>query len=160
MMICIMSIVQILKELHMSSHSFPGNPMENQKPIRVYLLNLGTIDLSISASIFTTCSLKTSRRSWTNIVAKRKKPNRSLTTPEWSKSMNKSMKRQMMTLTNLRHIRKIFFPEESYPMKESYIDDLLEIHTPSTVNLASIYHISKHSASSYGTLVGRRSNGV
>ena len=44
-------------------------------------------------------------------------------------------------------------------MQDSDIEDLLETHTPYTVNMASTYHISKHSASSYGSLVGRGANG-
>ena len=43
--------------------------------------------------------------------------------------------------------------EESYPMQDSDIEDLVETHTPYTVNMASTYHISKHSTSSYGPLV-------
>ena len=38
-------------------------------------------------------------------------------------------------------------------------EDLLESHTPYTVNMASTNHISKHSASSYGSLVDRVANG-
>ena len=47
------------------------------------------------------------------------------------------------------------FHEESYPIQDSEIEDLLECHTPYTVNMASTYHISKHSASSYvpGTIL-------
>ena len=51
------------------------------------------------------------------------------------------------------------FHEESYPMQHSEIEDLLDNHTPYTVNMASTYHISKHSASSYGSLVDRGANG-
>ena len=38
------------------------------------------------------------------------------------------------------------FHEESYPMQDSEIEDLLETHTPYTANMASTYHISKYSA--------------
>ena len=48
---------------------------------------------------------------------------------------------------------EIHFQEESYPMQDSDIEDLLESHTPYSVNMTSTYHISKHSASSYGSLV-------
>ena len=34
------------------------------------------------------------------------------------------------------------FHEESYPMQDSDIEDLLETHTPYSVNMASTYHIS------------------
>ena len=51
------------------------------------------------------------------------------------------------------------FHEDSYPMQDSEIEDFLEQHTPYTVNMASTYHISKHSASSYGSLVDRGANG-
>ena len=44
-------------------------------------------------------------------------------------------------------------------MQESDIEDLLETHTPYSVNMASTYNISKHSASSYGSLVARGANG-
>ena len=50
------------------------------------------------------------------------------------------------------------FHEESYPMQDSDIEELLDSHTPS-VNMASTYHISKHSASSYGSLADRGANG-
>ena len=42
------------------------------------------------------------------------------------------------------------FHEDSYPMQDTDIEDLLETHG---------YHISKHSASSYGSLVYRGANG-
>ena len=51
------------------------------------------------------------------------------------------------------------FHEESYPMQDSDIEDLLETHTPYNINMASTYHIPKQSASLYGSLVGRRANG-
>ena len=51
------------------------------------------------------------------------------------------------------------FQEESYPMQDSDIKDLLETLTPYNVNMASTYQISKHSASSYGSLVDRGANG-
>ena len=51
------------------------------------------------------------------------------------------------------------FHEESYPMQDSDIEDLLEAHTPYSLNMASTYHISKCSASSYGSLVDREANG-
>ena len=51
------------------------------------------------------------------------------------------------------------FQEESYLMQDSDIEDLLESHTPYSVNMASTYHISKHSTSSYGSLVDRGANG-
>ena len=44
-------------------------------------------------------------------------------------------------------------------MQDSEIEDLLESHTPYTVNMVSTYHISKHSASSYGSLVDRGVDG-
>ena len=51
------------------------------------------------------------------------------------------------------------FHEEFYSMQDFDIEDLLETHTPYTVNMASTYHISKHSASSYISLVDRQANG-
>ena len=44
-------------------------------------------------------------------------------------------------------------------MQDSEIGNLLENHTPYTVNMASTCHIYKHSASSYGSLVDRGANG-
>ena len=44
-------------------------------------------------------------------------------------------------------------------MQDSEIEDFLEQYTPYTVNMAPTYHISKHSASSYGSLVDRGANG-
>ena len=43
--------------------SFPGHLLENQNPTRLYLPNLGIMDLSTSPSIFKTCLVKMSRRS-------------------------------------------------------------------------------------------------
>ena len=51
------------------------------------------------------------------------------------------------------------FHEQSYPIQDYDIEDLLVTHTPYTLNMASTYHISKHSASSYGSLVDRGANG-
>ena len=51
------------------------------------------------------------------------------------------------------------FHEDSYPMQDSEIEDFLEHHTSYTVNMASTYHISKHSASPYGSLVDKGANG-
>ena len=44
-------------------------------------------------------------------------------------------------------------------MQYSESEDLLDCHSPYSVNMASIYHISKHYASSYGSLVDRGANG-
>ena len=51
------------------------------------------------------------------------------------------------------------FHEHSYPMQDSAIEYLLETHGEYSANMASTYHISKHSASSYGSLVDRGANG-
>ena len=51
------------------------------------------------------------------------------------------------------------FHEDSYPMQGSDIEDLLETHSQYPANMASTYHMSKHSASSYGSLVDRGANG-
>ena len=51
------------------------------------------------------------------------------------------------------------YHEDPYPMQDPDIEDLLETHTPYYVNMASTYHISKHSASLYGSLVDRGANG-
>ena len=51
------------------------------------------------------------------------------------------------------------FHEDSNPMQDTDIEDLLETHGQYSANSASIYHISKHSASSYGSLVDRGANG-
>ena len=47
------------------------------------------------------------------------------------------------------------FQEDSYPMQDSEIEEIPDHHSPYTVNMVSTYHISKHSASSYGSLVDR-----
>ena len=44
-------------------------------------------------------------------------------------------------------------------MQDSDIEDLLEIHCHYSAKIASTYHISKHSASSCGSLVDRGANG-
>ena len=42
------------------------------------------------------------------------------------------------------------FHDDSYPMQDSDIEDILEAHGQYLANMASTYHISKHSATSYG----------
>ena len=49
--------------------------------------------------------------------------------------------------------------EVIYPMQDPDIEELMEHHSPYSVNMASTYHMSKHSASSYGSLVDRGANG-
>ena len=49
-------------------------------------------------------------------------------------------------------------PDDSYPMQDSDIEDLLETDCHYPAKMASTYHISKHSASSYGSLVDRGAN--
>ena len=44
-------------------------------------------------------------------------------------------------------------------MQDTDIEDLLEIHGQYSANMASTYHISKHSVSSYGSLVDKGANG-
>ena len=44
-------------------------------------------------------------------------------------------------------------------MKDTDIEDLLDMHGQYSANMASTYHISKHSVSSYGSLVDRGANG-
>ena len=51
------------------------------------------------------------------------------------------------------------FHEVSYPMQDTDIEDLLETHGQYSAKMTSTYHISKHSASSYGSLVDRGANG-
>ena len=55
--------------------------------------------------------------------------------------------------------RENHLPDDSYPMQNSDIEDILETHGHYSPIMASIYHISKHSASSYGCLVDRGANG-
>ena len=50
-------------------------------------------------------------------------------------------------------------PDDSYPMQDSDIEDLLQTHGHYSAKMTSTYHISKHSASSYGSLVDRGANG-
>ena len=64
----------------------------------------------------------------------------------------------MKALTTLNLTENHFY-EEPYAMQDSDIVDLLENHTPYIVDMASTYHISKNSASSYGSLVDRGANG-
>ena len=44
-------------------------------------------------------------------------------------------------------------PDDSHPMQDSDIEDLLETHGHYPAKMASTYHISKHSASSNGSLI-------
>ena len=50
------------------------------------------------------------------------------------------------------------FHDDSYPMQDSDIEDHLETHGQYSANIAFTYHISKHSAASYGSLVDRGAN--
>ena len=50
-------------------------------------------------------------------------------------------------------------PNDSYPMQDSDIEDLLATHGHYSAKMTSTYHISKHSASSYRSLVDRAANG-
>ena len=50
-------------------------------------------------------------------------------------------------------------PDDSYPMQDSDVEDLLETQGHYSAKMASTYHISKQSASSYGSLVDRGANG-
>ena len=45
-------------------------------------------------------------------------------------------------------------PDDSYPMQDSDIEDLLETHVHYSAKMASTYHISMHSSSCLGSLVG------
>ena len=49
-------------------------------------------------------------------------------------------------------------PDDSYPIQDSDIEDLLETHGHYSAKMAFTYHISKHSACSYGSLVDRGAN--
>ena len=51
------------------------------------------------------------------------------------------------------------FHEDLYPMQNTDIEDLLETQGQYSANVASTSHISKHSASCYGSLVDREANG-
>ena len=51
------------------------------------------------------------------------------------------------------------FTDDSYPMEDSDLQDLLETHGHYSAKMASTYHISKHSDSSYISLVHRGANG-
>ena len=49
--------------------------------------------------------------------------------------------------------------DDSYPMQDSDIEDILETHGHYYAKMASTYHISKQSASSFRSLVNRAANG-
>ena len=51
------------------------------------------------------------------------------------------------------------FHEDSYPMQDANVEDLLQTHGQYSENMASTYYISNHSPSSYGSLVDSRING-
>ena len=55
--------------------------------------------------------------------------------------------------------RENHLPDDSYPMQNSDIEDLLETHGHYSVIMASTYHISKHSAACYGSFVDWGANG-
>ena len=50
-------------------------------------------------------------------------------------------------------------PDDSYPMQDLNIEDLLETHGHYSAKMASTYHISKYSAFSYGSFADRGANG-
>ena len=43
-----------------------------------------------------------------------------------------------------------YYTEDSYPMKDSEIEELIDSHGGHSAKMAFSYHISKHCASSYG----------
>ena len=51
------------------------------------------------------------------------------------------------------------YTDDSYPIQDSDIDELIESHGNYSAKMAFTYHISKHSASSFGSLVDRGANG-
>ena len=51
------------------------------------------------------------------------------------------------------------YTEDSYPMQDSDIEELIKSHGNYCPEMAFTYHISKHSASSYGSAVHRGANG-
>ena len=54
---------------------------------------------------------------------------------------------------------KNHLPDDSYPMQDSDIQDLLETHGHYSAKMASTYDICKHSATPCGSLVDRGANG-
>ena len=52
-----------------------------------------------------------------------------------------------------------YYTEDLYPKQDSDIEELIESHGNYFAKMAFTYHISKHSASSYGSLVDRGTNG-
>ena len=52
-----------------------------------------------------------------------------------------------------------YHTEDSYPMQDSEIEELIESHGSFSAKMAFSCHISKHSASPYGLLVDRGANG-
>ena len=52
-----------------------------------------------------------------------------------------------------------YHTEDSCPMQDSDIEELIDSHSSYSANVVFSYHISKHSASSYGSLVDRGANG-
>ena len=52
-----------------------------------------------------------------------------------------------------------YLPDDSNTVQDSDIEDLLETHGHYSAKMASTYHISMHSASSYGFLLDRGTKG-
>ena len=46
-----------------------------------------------------------------------------------------------------------YHTEDSYPMQHTDIEELMDLHGGYSTKMAFSYHISKHSASSYGSLI-------
>ena len=72
--------------------------------------------------------------------------------------MSKIMMRHDHT-DNLEPDLENHLPDDSYPMQGSDIEDLLETYGLYSAKMAPSYYMSKHSASSYGSLVDRGANG-
>ena len=95
-----------------------------------------------------TCLVMMSRRNKISTTKKRRL-NTSLHIPGWPRSMSKIMMR-LTTQIILSLSLRIISQNDSYPMQDSDIEDLLATHGHYTAKMTSTYHISKHSASSYG----------
>ena len=97
LMISTTSTLPISTEILQSSLSSPGLLNVNLNP-KFHPIDLATMAQSISPSISMIGSAMKSRRSWTNIIMKRR-PTTSPIETGWSKSMNKIMEMRILLRT-------------------------------------------------------------
>ena len=135
----------------------PRTSQGSQNLTKLYLSNLDIMDLFAFLSMFTTCLVMMSTRSETS-TTKKNRLNKSLHVPGDGQTVHEQDHDETDHPDNSQHDLENHLPHDVYPMQDSDIEDLLETQGQYSAKMASTYHISKHSAAAYGSLVDRGVN--